>query len=52
MAGRFLCRPSPIPRQADGSASSADAEGGIRTRTIDLSSCEAKGQLLLDAWPR
>jgi hypothetical protein len=45
------CQISPVPRQADDSASSADAESAIRNRGFDVAACEAKRQLLVSAWP-
>ncbi|MFV3517183.1 hypothetical protein ACNJD8_21470, partial [Mycobacterium tuberculosis] len=50
--GVLACLPTPINRQADGSATSADAEAAIRTSRADLARCDARRQLLLDAWPR
>ena len=46
------CTPTPVPRQSNDSASSADAEEAIRSGRFDLKSCDDKRQLLLDAWPR
>lgn len=46
------CRPTPVPRQTDGSATSGDAESAIRTGRADLAACDDKRRLLLDAWPR
>lgn len=46
------CLPTPIPRQPDGSASSADSEGGLRAAWAEIFLCNDKRQLLLDAWPR
>lgn len=46
------CLPTPTDRQTDGSATSADAEATIRTSRADLAQCDARRQLLLDAWPR
>jgi len=51
-AAKEPCTPTPAHRQADGSASSADSEATIRDGRFDLKSCDAKRQLLLDAWPR
>ncbi|TCP33286.1 hypothetical protein [Sphingomonas sp. BK235] len=45
------CTLSPVLRQPDGSATSADAEGTIRNRGFDVWSCDDKRQLLIDAWP-
>ncbi|CAN5445948.1 hypothetical protein BH09PSE4_BH09PSE4_19010 [soil metagenome] len=44
--------PTPAHRQADGSATSADAEATIRDGRFDLKACEEKRRLLIDAWPR
>lgn len=46
------CTASPIPRQPDGSASSADAEAAIRTAWAEIFRCDDSRQLLVDAWPR
>ena len=51
-AALLPCRPTSMPRQPDGSATSADAEGAIRTGRADLAACDDKLRLLLDAWPR
>lgn len=48
----LACLPTPMDRQADGSATSADSEATIRQGRIDLSACDARRQMLLDAWPR
>ena len=45
------CLPTPARRQADGSATSADMEGSVRDGRFDLSDCESKRRLLLEAWP-
>jgi hypothetical protein len=31
---------------------SADAEAALRTGDVDLAECDAKRQLLIDAWPK
>jgi hypothetical protein len=31
---------------------SADTEGAIRQGDVDLAECDAKRQLLVDAWPK
>lgn len=46
------CDPTPVPRQPDGSMSSANSEGAIRDGRFDLKSCDDKRRLLIDAWPR
>lgn len=46
------CAPTPIPRQPDGSATSADSEAAIRNAWAEIFACDDKRQLLLDAWPR
>ena len=52
VAATAPCQPTRVPRQADGSATAADAEDAIRSGRLDLAACEAKRRLLLDAWPR
>jgi hypothetical protein len=46
------CLPSRTERQADGSATSADAEATIRAARADLVRCDARRQLAVEAWPR
>lgn len=46
------CAPTPLLRQPDGSASSADSEAAIRTAWAEILRCDDTRQLLLDAWPR
>ena len=46
------CVPTPIPRAPDGSASSSDSEGALRTAWAEILRCDDTRQLLLDAWPR
>ena len=49
---RKPCLPSPMPRQPDGSANSADAEGSLRDARADLALCDVRRGLAVDAWPR
>lgn len=42
----------PVRRQADGSATSADAEGSLRDARADLALCDVRRGLAVDAWPR
>jgi len=45
------CTATPMRRQPDGSANSADAEGSLRDARADLALCDARRGLAVDAWP-
>ena len=46
------CTATPMRRQPDGSANSADAEGSLRDARADLALCDVRRGLAVDAWPR
>lgn len=46
------CQPRPAHRQADGSATSADAEATIRDGREDLAECDSRRRAAVDAWPK
>ncbi|MBB5696994.1 hypothetical protein FHR19_000319 [Sphingomonas yantingensis] len=52
MQAKARCLPTPVERQADGGATSAQAEAAIRQGRIDLAACDARRQLAVDAWPK
>ena len=45
------CTPTPMRRQSDGSANSADTEWSLRDARADLALCDARRALAVDAWP-
>ena len=51
-AARPPCVPTPIPRQPDGSASSADTEAALRDAWAEILRCDDKRRLAIDAWPQ
>ena len=46
------CTATPMRRQPDGSANSADTEWSLRDARTDLALCDARRGLAVDAWPR
>ena len=52
VAAIVACLPVLLATNADGEMTSAQAEGAIRAGDAALFECEAKRQLLIDAWPR
>ena len=46
------CTPTPMRRQPDGSANSADAEWSLHDARADLALCDLRRGLAVDAWPR
>lgn len=46
------CRSTPQHRQPDGSTTAADDDATIRDGRFDMTACEDKRRLLVDAWPR
>jgi hypothetical protein len=46
------CTATPMRRQPDGSANSADAEGSLRDARADLALCDVRRGLAVDASPR
>ena len=45
------CTATPMRRQPDGSANSADTEWSLRDARADLALCDARRGLAVDAWP-
>ncbi len=45
------CVPTPQHRQKEGGASAADDGATIRDGKFDLTACQAKRLLLVEAWP-